>query len=142
MESKNKVYVQRTFDCDAETLFDWLTRPELIAQWFGPEGFHTKDVTSNAIKQGNYRFSLFKGVDYCFTITGTYLEVDRPNFLKFSYQYEDLPSKPDSVVSFKLISLGNSTELDMVQEFKTEVIDFSTRSKAWTFMLHRMSELI
>lgn len=142
MENNNKVYVRRTFECSTETLYDWLVSPELIAQWFGPEGYHTKVLECHAVPQGNYRFSLFRGEQYRFTIFGTYLEMERPNFLKFSYQYEDLPSKPSSVVSFRLIEKHQSTRLEMVQEFKVQVPDFSTRSKAWIFMLNRLSKLV
>lgn len=143
MENKNKVYLQRVFDCDAEDLFNWLTQPELIAQWFGPEGFQIREVECDLVKNGTYRFSLYKGEDYRFTVTGQYLEIERPDFLKFSYAYEDLESRPASTVSFKLEQIDpSSTKLELVQEFEKETPDYATRTKAWEFMLERLSGLV
>ena len=143
MENRNKVYVNKVFECDAETLFAWLTRPELIAQWFGPEGFSTRDVECNPVEGGVYRFALYKQEKYCFAITGSYLKVNKPSFLKFSYAYVDLEARPESTVSFRLEELSaDETKLSMVQEFELETPDFSTRTKAWEFMFERLVDMV
>ena len=142
MGNRNKVYVKRTFRCDAETLFDWLTSPTLIAQWFGPEGFETKHAMCDPVQGGKYRFSLYKMDKYCFSVLGNYLEVNRPAFLSFSYEYEDLEARPSSTVSFSLTEANGATQLEMVQEFVIETPDFAKRTEAWKYMFERLGILL
>lgn len=141
MTSENKVYVNRTFECDAATLFDWLTKPEFIAQWFGPEGFIVGAVHSDLKIGGAYRIELQKGNEISFTVEGEYLQLE-PNLIRFSYRYIGL-DRPRSTISFRLENLGmNQTRLSMIQEFESEVPDFANRSKAWEFMFARLNGLI
>ncbi len=142
MTSKNKVYVQRTFKCNQRELFEWLTKPELIAQWFGPEGFSVGEVKCDLVTGGSYSIDL-KSDRTSFTVTGEYIEIEAPKLLSFSYRYIGVEGRPPSTVTFKVSKIddGNS-ELHMVQEFEIETPDFATRSKAWNFMLDRLVNLV
>ncbi len=142
MASESKVYVQRTFECDLETLFDWLTKPELIAQWFGPEGFITGEVKGELIEGGSYSIELKKEPNTAFTVYGEYLEIKKPHLIRFSYRYEGLEGRPPSIVQFSLSEKENEvTELSMVQVFEVPTPDFSTRTEAWNFMMQRLHDL-
>ncbi len=141
MATENKVYVERTFECDASTLFDWLTKPELIVQWFGPEGFSAGKVVSNPIVGGEYSIELSKG-DLSFTVFGRYTELEMSKRVKVTYRYDGL-ERPPSTVLFDLREKDQQrTALSMVQEFEVEVPDMSTRSKAWNFMFESLANKI
>ncbi|MEP1093464.1 MAG: SRPBCC domain-containing protein [Cyclobacteriaceae bacterium] len=144
MASENKVYLQHSFKCDQETLFDWLTKPELIGQWFGPEGFSTGNVQCELVEGGAYSIELIKVKVPRFTVQGEYIEIRRPIRLRFSYRYLGLENPPPpSIVRFDLMrTTPDQTELSMVQEFEIETPDFATRSKAWVFMFDKLEGLI
>ncbi len=142
MANENKVYVQRTFECSPEALFDWLTIPELIVQWFGPEGFTTGEVKSEPIEGGSYSIQLEKKPDMSFTVYGEYLEIKKPELIRFSYHYDGLAGRPPSIVQFSLTEKEReATELSMIQTFEVSTPDFSTRTAAWNFMLQRLHDL-
>lgn len=143
MTNENKVYVQRIFECDQVTLFEWLTKPNLIAQWFGPEDFTVGKISCNLVEGGSYSIELNKGSSLSFTVFGRYLEIVSPTFLKFSYDYIGLEGRPSSVISFRLDDAGpGRTDLSMVQEFESKTPDFETRTKAWNFMFARLWNLL
>ncbi len=143
MGNGSKVYVERMFQCESEALFDWLTKPELIAQWFGPEGFSIEKVKSTLEEGGSYQIELRKGENIVFEIRGKYLKLQRPQIIEFTYNYHGLESPPPpSVVQFKISATeSGDSMLSMVQAFKVETPDFATRSKAWEYMLERLSQL-
>ncbi len=140
---KNRVYVNRSFECGIHELFDWLTQPELIAQWFGPEGLHVVAIENEPQVEGVYRMKLQKQNGQTFEIHGQYLTWHPPNLVQFTYQYEGLPDPPPpSQVTFRLNITGpQKTQLAMIQEFESEVPDFTTRTRAWNFMLSQLRRL-
>ena len=144
MESANSVYVQRTFECKPETLFEWLTKPELIAQWFGPEGFSIGKITNTLEEGDSYQIELKKGGNVLFEIYGEYLKIQKPAIIKFTYQYNGLENPPPpSIVQFELSESGSGqTTLSMVQTFEVETPDFASRTKAWNYMLDKLGSLI
>lgn len=143
MERNNKVFVKRTFACSAQRLFEWLTQPEQLMQWFGPEGFHAKKVISEPVKGGTYQIEMWKKELYAFTVLGTYLEVDPPRYLKLSYDYRDLKGRPSSEITFSLEEQPTGdTTLHFVQEFEETPPDYSTRTIAWNYMFKKLNSLV
>lgn len=144
MTSENKVYVSRTFECNARELFSWLTDPTRIAQWFGPEGFTVGNVSNNLSEGGKYQIELKKDDMIRFTILGSYLTINAPNKLAFTYDYVGLENPPPpSKVYFDLKEIGpDQTELSMTQVFEIQTPDFATRTRAWNYMLDKLSRLV
>lgn len=75
--------IDRTFDCDAQTLFDMWTKPEHLANWWAPKGFTTEilnyDFKEGGVfhyaqnnQEGQRQIGLFK-----------YTEIDAPHKLTF-----------------------------------------------------------
>jgi len=143
MTNENKVYVQRTFECSADSLFDWITMPELIVQWFGPPGFTAIKVDADLTVGGQYIIELAKDETSAFKVRGEYIEIRKPHSLKFTYQYENISSSPPpSKISFSLKELGvDKTELLLIQEFSSAVPNLSGRTNAWSLMFNRLSNL-
>lgn len=139
---KNKVYLNRSFPCKREELFDYLSDPVLINQWFGPKDYYVGSIRSELKVGGTYRIELWKEGTFGFAISGIYTLIERPTRLQFEFRYESPKTVPDSVVTFSLEEKEHVTELRLVQEFSTEVPDFENRTKAWSFMLGRILELV
>ena len=54
METYNKVFVSRRFNCSKSELFDWLVRPELITKWFGPKQLSIGSVQTGKVSDGSH----------------------------------------------------------------------------------------
>lgn len=144
MTEPSKVYVTRTFQCSAEVLFDWLTRPELIMQWFGPKNLKVHKAVTSVKVSGSYRFDLGKDNKDLFAITGEYLDIVRPERIVFSYRYEGLSEPPPpSKVRILLKQLNpDVTSMMFTQEFEEPPPDMETRDQAWKLMFEKLEGII
>ena len=141
---RNKIFINRQFNCSASSLFNWLVNPALIAQWFGPKHFDVGVVKADLKIGSRYSIELIKPNGQHFFIEGKYLSIHKPDEISFSFHYKNLPSSPpDSIVKIiiKNISEKNS-HLYLTQEFVTVPSDMINRTASWEYMLFRLSSKI
>lgn len=136
METLNKIFVKRKFNCSANDLFNWLSQPELIVQWFGPKHLSVDLVNTDIRLGGKYSIQLTKPNNKHFFIQGTYLEIDRPFSLVFSFRYEGLPSSPpESIVKISIEAISeDESQLFLSQNFVSLPVDMENRKKSWEYM--------
>jgi len=140
----NTVYLQREFACEVEELYQWLTQPQLIAQWFGPEQLTVTNVTNSIVKGGAYSIELLKPSGQTFYIEGRYLDLEKPSLIEFSLHYRDASSlPPDSVVTIQLGSTSpGKSSLKLKQVFELEPADMASRTRGWEHMLGVLESLV
>ncbi len=144
MKVQNNIYLNRRFNCPASELFEWLVQAELIAKWFGPQGFSVKTAQTAVAVGGKYSIELVKHDQTGFTVKGEYIKVNRPRNLEFSLYYEGLANKPPkSIVSIQLIELSpRESELIFSQKFEFTPSDIENRAAAWEYMFGVLKEQI
>ena len=136
METANKIFINRKFNCSASQLFDWLVKPSLIVQWFGPKHLSIGAVQTDLQLGGNYSIELLKPNDQNFFIKGKYIEINAPDLLVFTFQYIGLSiAPPNSIVKIKIEELNqNESLLTLTQDFEHTPSDMDSRTKAWEHM--------
>ncbi len=139
----NKVFIQRKFKCSAATLFDWMIRAELIAQWFGPKNWTVGEVVIEPKTGGKYSIEL-RNNDKYFFVVGEYKEIKAPHTLVFSLEYRDYHLNPPySIVNINIRALSeNESMLSFIQDFETIPDDFEKRAEAWKYMLQKIGEKV
>ena len=139
----NSVYVNHSFACNAEALFDWLTTPELLTQWFGPKGYSVGKVENELVQGGSYSIEL-NNESISFTIKGKYTQIVKPKELNFTYNYVGLVTPPPpSVVRIILRELSEeNTSLSLIQEFESPSHDMEKRTVAWNHMMTFLQKLV
>ena len=144
METYNKVFVSRRFNCSKSELFDWLVQPELITRWFGPKQLSIGSVQTDIRIGGKYSIELKKSGDENFFIEGEYVEVNVPDELAFTFQYRGLAaSPPKSIVKIKLEELAeNKSLLSLTQDFEFTPSDINSRTKSWEHMFQTLEQQI
>jgi len=144
MQKKNSVYVNRKFNCSTAELFDWLVRPERIAQWFGPKHLTVGIVHTDVQVGGRYSIELIKSSDQTFFIEGEYIAIDAPRQLTLSFRYKGLtPAPPNSIVMIRVEQVAQSeSQLFLTQEFDITPHDMAGRSDAWRVMLEALAGLV
>jgi uncharacterized protein YndB with AHSA1/START domain len=83
--------ITQTFDASRERIFAALTDPELVAQWWGPEGVTTTIDEMDARKGGIWRNVQrdAEGNEYAFS--GVYHDVTAPERLIYTFEFEGMP---------------------------------------------------
>ena len=142
MTGENKVFIKRVFACGVDELFEWLIKPELIIQWFGPPQLTIVSVANDPQIGGSYKIELQDAKGDPFGIVGEYHEINRPLRLVYSLEYETLAS-PKSKVVFELEPVGvRDTRLYFTQEFESIPLNMAHRTEAWKYMLQKLKERI
>lgn len=144
MTTNNTVFVIRQFSCSKNVLFKWITDPSLISKWFGPKNFSVSYAKSDFKVGGHYEIELIKPDNTKLTIGGTYLVIDQPTQLAFSFIYRGLDKPPpDSTVQISIKEISSfSTELTLIQKFETMPSDMEHRTRAWKNMFEKLADAL
>ena len=136
-EERNRMPVDRTFNVTRElrikaspdTIFEFFTDPEKIARWMG------RIVRSDARPGGEYSADL-NGRDIA---VGTYLEIDRPRRLVFTWGWKDNEFVPpgSSTIEVSLTPEGTETVLLFVHRDLPEGQD-TNHATGWDYYLPRL----
>jgi uncharacterized protein YndB with AHSA1/START domain len=120
------VHVTRELRAARDEVFRTWTEPDLFKRWFTPPGNASVTAELDVRPGGKYRITLQRtqlvpGVSY---IVGSYLEVDPPERLVFTFGWEEPPPVEglgdletlDSRVTVRFRDLGGSTEISITHE--------------------------
>jgi uncharacterized protein YndB with AHSA1/START domain len=106
--------ITRTFDAPRELVYKLFTEPEHIMHWMGPRDFVAGNFTQDARVGGKWRGMLhpIKGGRDLWQ-GGTFLEVDPPKHVSYTFAWDDENGKPSepTVVTLDFEAQGNKTKL-------------------------------
>jgi uncharacterized protein YndB with AHSA1/START domain len=116
------LHLERVLAAPVADVFELNTEPELLAQWWGPNGFSVPTIEMDARVGGRYRITMQPPVGDAFVLSGEYRAVDGPSRLEYTFRWD--PPDPDdreTVVSLSFRGTGGATQLTIDQgEFATE----------------------
>jgi uncharacterized protein YndB with AHSA1/START domain len=120
------VHVTRELPAPREQVYRTWTEPDLFEQWFTPPGNASVTAELDARPGGEYRITLERTelIPGRSHIVGSYLEVDPPERLVFTWGWEEPPPVDglealavlDSRVTVQFRDLGASTEVSITHE--------------------------
>jgi len=85
---KEKFVINRSFDAPIETMFEVWTNPDHFSKWLAPTGFEMKFFRAD-IKPGGSTFYCMTSENIKLFGRAEYLEVKKPNQLKYMQQFCD-----------------------------------------------------
>ncbi len=129
-----------TIAAPRETVWEWLTNPELVKKYF----FGTQ-IESNWKKGDDIRFTgEWEGKPY--EDKGTILEIDKGKYLKYNYwsNWFDKPDAPENrhVITYKLLDMGGNTEYVVEQEGAETEEAAQHSEKNWASVMAEMRKQI
>jgi uncharacterized protein YndB with AHSA1/START domain len=117
--SEREFKMTHVFDAPREEVFKMTIDPALIPQWWGPRRLTTIVDKMDVRPGGEWRFIQHdsEGKEYAFH--GTYQEIDRPNRLVYTFEYEDMPG--DVMVETVVFEeVDGKTRLDVTDLFPSQ----------------------
>ena len=143
-ESHAAVRVTRRFSAAPERVFDAWLDPEMIGWWmFGP-ALRDEEVLRIAVDArigGSFSFVVRRQgeeIDHM----GTYLEIDRPKRLAFTWGIAR-ESEDGSRVTIDIVPLETGCQLTLTHELQPDWADYASRTEAgWTKMLGALAEAL
>lgn len=134
---------ERLFGAPRARVFDALTTPERLRQWWGPQGFTAPSVEVDLRVGGRYRIAMRPPEGDVFHVTGAFLDVAPPGRLAYTFRWEEPhPDDRETVVTISLDRRAATTLLSVRQgPFATEARR-DLHQEGWRESLERLGELL
>ena len=135
--------IERVLPACQPEVFAAFADPDLMAQWWGPEGFRIASLNFRPEVGRGYRIEMQPPEGDPFYLGGEFREVDPPGRLAFTFVYED-PDLDDveTLVELSFRDRGESTEVVFTQgRFKTEARRELHRD-GWTDSFDRLTQVV
>ena len=137
------LHLERVLPTPRPFVFSAHAEPDLLAKWWGPKGFSAPSIDLDLRVGGRYRIAMQPPDGVLFYLSGEFLEVDAPTRLAYTFRWEDPdPDDRETVVTFSLGDLGESTELSVDQAVFATERRRALHTQGWTESLDRLQGLM
>jgi uncharacterized protein YndB with AHSA1/START domain len=121
-------------------VFEAWTRAETLALWFGPHHTRVEQAEVDARLGGAFRVVLVEANGARHAVGGTYMEVDAPRRLRFTWAWLNAPERESRVtVEFRAIAEG--TEVTLTHDRFADPETATRHRRGWTESLERLVAL-
>jgi uncharacterized protein YndB with AHSA1/START domain len=140
--------IKRVFNAPIERVFAAWSDGKMLAQWFGPEGFHVVEAEVELVVGGKYKIVIQSPNGQKIKHSGQYLEVVSPNKLTFTWVLDDQAcggsenQRADTLVSIKFNTVSNGTEIELSHENLPSKEAFDGHSFGWHSSLDSLAAFI
>ena len=133
----------RVLPAPRDRVWQAMTEPDQIAEWWGPKGFTTPSVEFGRRAGDGYRIAMQPPEGDLFQLNGELREVDPPARLSYTFRWD--PPDPDdreTLVALSLEDHGDETAVHLLQgEFATEKRR-ALHEDGWGDCFERLAELL
>jgi uncharacterized protein YndB with AHSA1/START domain len=137
------LHLQRVLPAPRPLVFRAHAEPDQLAKWWGPQGFTAPSIAFDLRVGGNYRIAMQPPDGELFYLSGEFRAVDPPSRLTYTFRWEDPdPDDRETVVTFSLRVLGESTEVTVDQGVFSTDARQALHVQGWTETLDRLQEMI
>ena len=127
--------VERRLSAPIADVFRWWTEPELLSRWMTPVGSVTATVD---LRVGGALRIVMRGEDVVLEHSGTYLEVDRPRRLAFTWVSPFTGVEP-SLVTVDLEPDGDHATILRLRHSDLPEATAKSHQGGWGTMLDRLA---
>lgn len=140
-ESDRTLILTRVFRAPRDRVFAAWTTPDLVAAWWGPEGYATEHCEMEIKPGGSYRVSMRSPEGVIHWKRGVYREITAPERIVFTFAWENANGEAghETVVTVTLEDLGAATRLTLSQATFETVEWCDDHRRGWTSCLQRFA---
>lgn len=131
----------RLIQAESEKVFDAWTQPQHLNLWSAPEGMDV-DAEVDLRVGGRYRLRMRGSDGGEFNAVGEYLEIDRPNRLRYTWSWEEEGNDYyETVVTVEFHDRDGATEVVLVHERFPDADIAGKHTEGWTSCLDRLEKV-
>jgi uncharacterized protein YndB with AHSA1/START domain len=139
--------MSRIFDAEPERVFAAWTNPDHFAAWLGPHGVKTLECQLDARPGGAWRLRGESGTNIKHAVSGTYLAVDPPRFLSFTWGWHTggdfAGARPnETTISITFRAVGKRTEMTFMQTGFPDATSLGNHDSGWTASFEKLATLL
>lgn len=136
--STRELTIERTFNAPRALVFKMWTQPEHIVRWWGCPATKKIDLTNDLRVGGAIRAEMHLEDGALHVVVGSYLEINEPESLSFTWNWENGELGSETVVTVVLEESGEQTKMTLTHRVfdTTELRDL--HGEGWTESLGRL----
>jgi glutathione S-transferase len=133
--------LKRVIRAPRERVFDAFVKPEMMKAWMCPRGMSMPECEADARVGGRYRVTMRSRDREEFTAAGTYREVERPERLVYTWQWqgEAMPNI-ETLVSVSFRATPEGTEVVMHHSGFPDAAMCESHLGGWNGCLNRLAD--
>jgi uncharacterized protein YndB with AHSA1/START domain len=135
------VQVSRRVKASAEQIFDLWTKPDLMVRWLSPYPGAVNCKASCDLRPGGAFSLVMSSEQSSREVSGTYVEVDRPRKLVFTW-VGPLTNNVNTLVTVELTPHGDETELVLTHERLPTQAIHEGHTRGWGHILDHLAEVV
>jgi len=136
--------IERVFRAPPEQVFAAWTDPTILAEWWGPEGFHTPEYAMDVREGGAWRTLMRNEKGEAHIASGVYREIAPPRRLvmTWGWQQPDGTRGHETVVELSCERVADGTRLRLVQRVFATVENRDGHRMGWTSSFNKLEALV
>ena len=148
VNGRDVLVLKRIFSASVERVFDAWTKPEVLASWFGPEGFSVNRSEVQLHVGGSYDIEICSPDGQVIRHFGNYLEISKPHKLIFTWMLADQACKGsegltlETIVCIELKRIEQTTELTLTHEKLPNKDAYDGHKFGWTSSLDALTHYL
>ena len=135
------VQIRRRVRATAEQIFDLWTQPNLMVRWMSPFPGAVDCKASCDLRPGGAFSLVMLSKDSSREVSGTYVEVDRPRKLVFTWM-GPLTNNVKTLVTVELFPRGDETDLVLTHERLPTSAIVEGHTRGWGTILDHLAEAV
>ncbi len=141
--AERTLIIDRIFKASPEKVFKAWTDPAILVQWYGPEGFHTRDVMMDVRPGGAHRGVMVGPDGNAHTASGVYREIDAPKRLVMTWAWEDDKGQRghETVIEITFHAAPGGTRMHLVQQIFQNADSRDGHGKGWNSSFDKLGRL-
>ena len=132
------VQVRRRLRAGAEQIFDLWTKPDLMVRWMSPFPGAVDCKASCDPRPGGVFSLVMSSEESSREVSGTYVEVDRPRELVFTW-VGPLTNNVNTLVTLELNPYGDETDLVLTHERLPAPTIYEGHTRGWGIVLDHLA---
>lgn len=114
-----EIVQERVFEAPRDLVYRAINDPDLIPRWWGPARLVTTVESMDVRPGGKWRFVQRAEDGGVHAFNGEYLEVDPPEKVSMTFNYEGIPGDHEAVTTMTLTEVDGKTRMTSLTTFKT-----------------------
>ena len=136
--------ITRVFRAGIDHVYDYISKPEHILEWWGPEGMAVPTHALNFSQTGPW-MSIMQAPDGSqFHVSGEVTEVDPPNSVGFTWAWhgENGDRGHESRVKIELENVGDATRFTLTHSGLADQESVESHNRGWTSSLSKIEKIL
>ncbi|MEQ8698544.1 MAG: SRPBCC domain-containing protein [Bauldia litoralis] len=143
-EADRTLVVERVFKAPPETVFAAWTDPEILVQWWGPEGFHTPERGMDVRQGGAWRTVMRNAEGEPHAVSGVYHEITPSRRLVMTWGWEEPDGSRghETLVELTFEPTEDGTRLKLVQRLFETTEGRDRHNMGWASSLDCLEQFL